>query len=203
MGKRGGREFRPSLDGLLEPRLLLASGRARIVGAIRAPRESGVRSTKLDRAIAAAFESFRTQYTTQRQVYFDAIAKGTATVAERDAFLDYTAQRVNLLGEQLTNSFSRHYVNFAAKKGQVSIVPAVNLVSRVINGRPLNQDSKQTFRTGSLGSALQTTTPPINASELTRSLVIETQSSAIRTAEIAMTSGIRGLRYQASIPKHG
>lgn len=191
------RDFRPSCDQVerLEERLAL-SGTSGTVGSSvllqglrRQPLFRAQRPASVASMVDLAFQSFQQEYRQVRATYLAAVQAGTAQAGDKTAFENYTAQRVNLLAQQVTNSMLV-YPKGASKGNQgVSALPI--MVAR-INNSTLTQTGQR--QSGSMLTALNANIPSVDASATTIALNTIAQDNAIESTRVTTLNSVTIVR---------
>jgi hypothetical protein len=184
------KSFRPSLSGL-ERRLVPSHGPSTY--SVLTGNDQGkafvlshTKPTPIVTLVNAAFAQFNQDYSQTRAVYFGAIANQTATANDTVAFNHFTVDRVNLLAQQLANSFLQ--TPQSTTRGHHLPSPLTVLGKR-INGLSTTS-TPNPFAVGTLGNALIASVPAPNASATTIALDSAAQNNAIQTAQVAMINNI-------------
>ena len=151
--------------------------------------------------INAAFDSFSQDYTQARGVYLSALAtpgsSDSVNMGLRAAFVNYTQNRVELLGQQLTGLFVHASAGAQSQHSNQSQGAGTNLY-RVVQTRVSGLEttgastptlSNNVFRLGTVGRALIDSTPTSNVSPGTTALDSLAQDQAIEAARVAVTNG--------------
>jgi hypothetical protein len=102
------------------------------------------------------------------------------------AFQRFTVNRVNLLAEQLANSFLQ--TPQSTVRGH-SLPSPLTVLGKRINGLT-STSTPNPFQVGTLGNSLVATIPAPNASATTIAIDSAAQSNAIQTAQVAMINSI-------------
>ena len=182
------RRFVPeSLDGqLLEPRVVLSAGLR--AGVIASAPAAAVRARPQTAAqkIDAAFTAFTQDYSQVRALYFGSITEPATPQDKQEAFQTYTAQRVNLLAQDLVAALrGPGGGKGGSQKGNNLSVGAASVVYRKINGRVPAATAADLGKPapGTLLKALSDAIPPADAvSAQTTSFYTLAQDSAIAAA---------------------
>jgi hypothetical protein len=191
------RRFRPSGLDALEARLVLSRAHQNVSVLVQTLYPGQYVLNRQQQSVAAqinqAFNQFQSDYGQARATYFASILNQPASTSPTSgvaytAFKQYTTQRVDLLGQQLTSAFLQYSRSTAHAQGKPSTLQG--LVTRYITG---------TTRAGaadSLNNALTSAIPQAGASAPTESLFSESQDLAIQTARAAMFNGLGILQSQ-------
>jgi hypothetical protein len=190
------RDFRPSCDQVerLEERLAL-SGTSGTVGSSvllqglrRQPLFRAQRPASVASMVDLAFQSFQQEYRQVRATYLAAVQAGTAEQADKDAFTNYTTQRVNLLAQQVTNSMLVYPKGATKGSGGTSALPL--MVAR-INNPALAESPRQA---GSMLNSLIANIPGETASSTAIALNTIAQDNAIESARVSTLNGVTIVR---------
>ena len=198
--------LRPSLDAL-EARSVLShvSSTFNVLTSGFHPNLLAIRRNRPASPVALvnqAFVQFQQDFTRARSVYDNLVLSGKAQMVDQSAFKGYTDQRVNLLAEQLTNVFISSPLATARSHG---MQPAITIISRKINAPARSVDSGgavtvdyTNFANGTLGRAVETTTPTFNNQSPT-SIALDTQAQdqAIQAAQVAMVNALNIIKTGA------
>jgi hypothetical protein len=139
-----------------------------------------------------AFESFEQDYRAVRATYLAAVNNGTATENDKTTFTNYTTQRVNLLAQQVTNSFLVY--GRSALQGAKSDSPLQIVVFRINGGTSLPNNPPTPRQGQSLLGSLTNTTAAINASETSIALSNIAQDSAIEATRVSTLNAVTIIR---------
>ena len=185
--------FIPSSLDTLEARVVLSKttlGLATVVSGLSPHlRELNRKQQAMTAEVDQAFTEFQNEYDQARATYFASIQNlASPSAATTNAFVQYTTQRVALLGQQLVNIFVQSPQGTAKAQGQPYALK--QLVSTKIIGAQ-GQHPK-----GSLLNSLLETIPQPNTSAPTATLYTLSQDDAIATAQTAILNGV-------SITKNG
>lgn len=183
--------FRPSEMFELEKRVVLS----RVVPPVPAlvsglsVRGRGARPARIaptTESVDKAFASFTEDYSQARGIYFASLA-GPAGDADRQAFINFTEQRVNVLAQELVNSLLAASPRRGRQKGDAQPFEGIpRLVGRRINARQANG----AFGEGTLAESLIDSIPAANTSPATAALFALSQDNAIEAARVGVLNGI-------------
>jgi hypothetical protein len=187
-------EFRPVAVVQLEDRIVLNHSGFRnpsvLVGGLT-PRVQGIGRHNPQPILALinkAFDSFVQDYTQARAAYLSTLNQPTTTsgTGATDAFKNYTRYRVELLANQVVSSALQTSISQVKQHGSGWSVPA--LVGRRLDG--VTSATDQTFRNGTLGSALTSTIPSSQTGPAAAALDSLAQDQAIAAARVAILNGL-------------
>ncbi len=205
---RSRHQFRPSVVDL-ETRVVLSSIRpnlgyrsvllARMPGSRMAPQQPVVAR------INAEFDAFIEDYSQARGTYFAAIEgmeAGAGADAARQAFVQYTNQRVNLLSQELLDDLisSSRGGRDKGSRGPGISEQSSQLLARRISGRqqdPGGAPAENPFSPGTLGNSLIESIPPAGVSGPSATLYTLAQDDAIEAARVGVVNGINAYKLNA------
>jgi hypothetical protein len=198
---KSGVQFRPAVNVCeLEARVVPSHTPARhvysvVIGGFH-PNSLALKQNQTASVLAlvnASFDQFQQDYSQTRATYLAAVANNTATLADKGAFNAYTNQRVNLLGQQLVNSFLRSLASTLHTPGTP---PPLSAITRKIDGANPGTNASNTtaFAGGTLGFSLISTTPDPTASTTTVALESLAQDNAIEAARVAMIDTVNVIK---------
>jgi hypothetical protein len=153
---------------------------ARVFGPHRQPAASSL--------VQLAFQSFQQDYTAVRATYLASVQNRTATAADTATFKTYTAQRVNLLAQQVLNSLMVYAQS--TTRGHRVTSPLTIVVER-IDGVP---NPNVGLQQQSLYANLTGTIPSADASPTTIALDTIAQDNAIQASGVAALNGVTIIR---------
>lgn len=204
--------FRPGqVEGLEERKVLSGSSvTVATVSALQGPlsRAARTKAPSVAAQVNDSFASFSRDFNATRGIYFASIQARTAPIGQSPgmdntdpagdyaSFQRYTRQRVNLLAQQLRNTFQQTSLYTNPKKGKGGDPLAV--IATRINKPAETISAKQPFDDGTLGKALFQSTPEPNASPTAVALNALAEDNAIEAARISILNGINSLKVQAS-----
>ena len=191
--------FRPTdIPGVrLEDRVVLSGGAGGAMGGsvllrnVRTPSRV-VRPARpsVSSLVDVAFDSFQEQFRQVRSTYLASVQAGTATDADRKAFNDYVAQRVDLLAQQVTNSMLVYPKGSSRGNDGSSVLPL--MVARIKGDA--STDAETGRQTTTLKSSLTSSTPAPGASETTIALASMAQDDAVEASRVSTINGVTIVR---------
>lgn len=197
------RKFTPSLQpSELEKRIVLSGyhgpnqmGAAvllqRLQGPARPFRPQATAPISISSLVDVAYQSFQQDYGAVRATYLASVADGSATSGDKSAFEDYTKQRVDLLAQEVTNSFLLYAVSATRGKRSDSSLP---LIIQKINGGQDRRSAAPRQQTSSLLKNLQDSTPTHNATPTSVALSTIAQDNAVEASRVATLNGVTIIR---------
>jgi hypothetical protein len=155
--------------------------------------------------INQAFDAFIQDYSQARGAYLASLdAQSSGEPVTLDAFNNYTANRVRLLGQQLSKSFFHVAANNKSKQPHgESAVRFTALVGRKVSGPNTSPSTSNNtpFADGTLGRALFAATPKAvgqsTSAQAANGLNVLAQDQAIATSRAAVINGFSFVKATA------
>ncbi|WP_337177230.1 hypothetical protein [Paludisphaera sp.] len=189
---RGKHRLTPRIDDRLEPRIVLSQGIA-IAPIAVAPLNASGRARALNTAaiqsINDAFDSFSRDYMTALGAYFNGgeAPAGESVRPAKDQYARYVLQRIDLLAQELTRTFS----HLPKATRPVAGAPRGSIVLQVFLRSQITGTQPGTLRTNLVGSNFEDNAqllPAPGGEENIASLYTARSLNAVETARAATTN---------------